>query len=64
MNEKLNVSCPYFNLIKYSKVLVLKISEGVEFTGGIAIKTKKSQIHLPRINPKYETIDFSVESIW
>jgi len=64
MNEKLNVSCRYFNLIKYSKVLVLKNSEGVEFTGGIAIKTKKSQTHLPRINPKYETIDFSVESIW
>ncbi len=64
MNEKLNARFSYFNLIKYSKVLNLKISEGADFTGGIAIKTKKSQIHLPRINPKYETIDFSVESIW
>ena len=41
MNEKLNFSCQYFKLIKYSEVLVLKISEGVDFTWGIAIKTKK-----------------------
>jgi hypothetical protein len=46
MKGKLNVSFSYLKLIKFSEVLVLKISKDVDFTWGIAIKIKKSQIHL------------------